>query len=76
MKSIRRQVAEHLGHDIADIEEYQPGMWTRRVYAGFDCNRYWSAGGNAPPRNRNGTSIVWQRVPSNYPGNPCLWLGE
>lgn len=77
-KFICRQIAEHFGCDIADIRDYnyQPGHWLRAVYAGFDGNRYWSAGGDTPPRHRESNDLVWRRVPSNFPGNPHLWIGE
>ncbi len=78
-KSIARQIAEHFGCDIADIRdhEYHPGSWSRKVYAGMDGNRYWSAGGTKPPRYRDEESdIVWRRVRSNWQGNPDLWVGE
>ena len=78
-KKIAMQIAEHFGCDVADIRDYdyQPGMWTRKVYAGMDGNRYWSAGGNKPPRHRDGDdALVWVRVPSHWKGNPDLWMGE
>lgn len=78
-KSIAIQIAEHFGCDIADIRdfEYHPGSWSRKVYAGMDGNRYWSAGGNTPPRYRDDeeSDIVWRRVASNWRGNPDLWVG-
>jgi len=78
-KSIARQIAEHFGCDIADIRDYnyQPGHWSRDVFAGFDGNRYWSAGGSTPPQHRDGsTDTVWKQVVSYYPSNPHLWVGE
>lgn len=77
-KTIARQISEHFGWDIEEIKdyEYQPGRWTRKVYAGFDGNRYWSAGKTAP-RLRDGVSeIAWRQEPSSWPGNPDLWIGE
>lgn len=77
-KSIAMQIAEHFGCDVADIRdyEYQPGTWTRKVYAGFDGNSYWSAGGKTPPRHREVPGgIVWRRVFSNFPNNGPLWWG-
>jgi hypothetical protein len=78
-KSIARQIAEHFGCDVADIRdyEYQPGTWSRKVYAGMDGNRYWSTGGTKPPRycDEEG-GITWRSVKSNWPGNPDLWVGE
>lgn len=76
-KSIAMQIAEHFSCDVADIREYdyQPGLWTRKVYAGMDGNKYWSAGGDKPPRHREGGEIVWTKVPSNWPGNGHLWVG-
>lgn len=79
MKSIAIQIAEHFGCDINDIRpyDYQPGRWTRKVFAGMDGNRYWSAGGATPPRHRDGDDdLVWRRVKSNWQGNPDLWVGE
>ena len=79
-KTVARQIAEHFGCDIADIRdyEYHPGRWNRKVYAGMDDNRYWSAGGPKPPTYMwaDAPSIVWRQVQSNYPGNSFLWVGE
>jgi hypothetical protein len=78
-KSIARQLAEHLSVDVDYIREYEyhPGCWTRKVYAGIDGNRYWSAGGAKPPRYRDEEGdITWRSVKSNWPGNPNLWVGE
>lgn len=78
-KSIAIQIAEHFGCDVADIREYdyQPGHWTRKVYSGMDGNRYWSAGGDKPPRHRDGDDdLVWTKVESNWRGNAHLWKGE
>ena len=79
-KSIATQIAEHFGCDVADIRgyDYHPGSWSRKVYAGMDGNRYWSAGGEKPPRYRNDeqSDLVWRRVPSNWANNPDLWVGE
>jgi hypothetical protein len=69
----------HFGSDVADIRDYdyQPGQWSRKVYAGFDGNRYWSAGGRKPPKHRDGDdNLTWRQVPSNYPNSPPLWVGE
>lgn len=83
MKSIAIQIAEHFGCDVADIRDhnYQPGLWTRKVYAGMDGNRYWSADCKTPPKRRDERyfahdGLVWRQVPSNFPGNPPLWVGE
>lgn len=79
MKSIAMQIAEHFGCDVADIRDYdyQPGFWTRKVYAGMDGNRYWSANCKTPPKHRDGDdSLVWRQVPSSLAGNPPLWVGE
>jgi hypothetical protein len=77
-KNIAMQIAEHFGCDVADIRDYdyQPGFWNRKVYAGMDGNRYWSAGGNKPPRHRDGDDLQWIKVKSNWKGNPDLWVGE
>jgi len=77
MKSIARQVAEHLGADIQDVRdhEYQPGFWNQQVYCGSG-NRYWSAGSRSPKNRHENSDIVWRLTPSNYPGNPDLWVGE
>ena len=76
-KSIAQQIAEHFGCDIADIREckYQPGHWSQAVFAGFDGNKYWSAGRSAPRHRDGDDGIVWVSVPSNYPGNNNLWRG-
>ena len=78
MKSIAIQIAEHFGSDVEDIRDYdyQPGQWNRKVYAGFDGNRYWSANGKTPPKHKEGADLRWKQVPSNYPNNPPLWIGE
>ena len=78
MASIAMQVAAHLGCDVADIRDYdyQPGCWNRKVFAGMDGNRYWSAGGKTAPKHKEGANLHWKQVPSNYPGNPPLWVGE
>ena len=75
-KRVVTQIAEHFGCDVRDISEYdyQPGQWNRPVYAGFDGNAYWSAGGVKPPKHRTGDDgLAWERVASNYPGNAHLW---
>lgn len=78
-KRIATQIAEHFGFDIDEIKEYeyQPGFFTRKVYAGFDENRLWSAG-KTPPRRADGwpSEYVWKRVPSAWPNNPDLWMSE
>lgn len=78
-KTIARQIAEHFGWDIEEIKlyDYQPGNFSRKVYAGFDGNTVWSAG-KTPPRHLNGLSstYVWKKVPSSWPGNPDLWVCE
>jgi hypothetical protein len=34
-------------------------------------------GGNKPPKHRDGDDeLKWRQVPSNYPNNPPLWVGE
>lgn len=79
-KGIARQVAEHLGCDIAELRdyEYHPGCWSRKVFSGMDGNNYWSGSGKNPPAYRDGSDddITWKRVPSNFPGNPDLWVGK
>jgi len=80
-KPIASQIAEHFGWDIADVRgcEDHPGHWTRRVYdTGMDGNRYWSAGGNTPPKQLVVSSSPprWVRVKSNWPGNPDLWATD
>ena len=80
MKSKRAamQIAEHFGCDVADIRDYdyQPGRWSRKVYAGFDGNRYWAGAGKTAPKHSDDNSISWKQVPSNWLGNPPLWVGE
>ena len=73
------QIAEHFGWDVADVRDYhyQPGTFSKRVYAGMDGNMYWSAG-KLPPRERGvlHQTMVWRRVESNYPGNGVLWVAS
>jgi len=71
------RVACHLGMDGDSFEEdyrYQPGRWTKPVYA--IGNRYWSAGA-APPKHVHGTlhdfDEPWRRVVSSYDGKTVLW---
>ena len=78
-KSAAIQIAEHFGCDVADIRDYdyQPGHWSRKVYAGMDGNRYWAGAGAKPPKHRDmDGGIVWRQVDSNWRGNAPLWVGE
>lgn len=78
-KRIARQIAEHFGCDVDEIRDYdyQPGRWTRKVYCGMDENRYWSAGGEKPPKyvGDDPAPLTWVRVRSNWKGNADLWVG-
>lgn len=77
-KSAAIQIAEHFGADVADIREYnyQPGHWSRPVFAGFDGNRYWAGAGSKPSKHRDGDDdLLWEQVPSSWAGNPPLWRG-
>tara|TARA_R110000868_G_scaffold196229_1_gene442115 strand:- start:48 stop:302 length:255 start_codon:yes stop_codon:yes gene_type:complete len=68
-------IAEHFGADEQDIKEYeyQPGRFTRKVFA-LTGNDYWSTG-KAAPTDRNGVipRSEWVKVQSSYDPSITLW---
>jgi hypothetical protein len=64
--SQKEAIAFHLGWDIADVEWYQPFIWSKKILA---CESAWYCASKSarPPivKSRDGTRIVpWEIVES------------